>query len=172
MQNPSDIQHALANEARRGELRQQCASFQGTADALSSLIKNINSMLIDAQSQLAHSKDTLSAFEAGAGPGVTDDYGPKSKVTQMVEAEREAAKTAVVDFVKANPQCSEDDAAVIWNHAALASHPNFPLVLQDAHTFASLYRANLIAVGQIKGDSWEEQRDWIVATPKDTILAM
>jgi hypothetical protein len=167
----TDIQNALANEARRNELKIQVSSYQGQLNALASFIQRMSSMSNDLQQQLASAQSTLTAFEAGAGPGITDDFGPKSSITQMVEAERQAAKSAVVDYVKANPNCTEDDAAAQWATAGIASHPSFPMVLQDGKTMSALYRANLMSLNLITENTWAAQAAWIVATDKATIMA-
>jgi hypothetical protein len=105
------------------------------------------------------------------GAGVTDDFGQKSSITQMIESERGVAKSATTDYVKANISCSEDDAAAIWSTAGIASHLNFPTLIQEGHTMSALYRQNLVALNIITVNTWEAQRDWMVTTPKDTIMA-
>lgn len=171
MTNTVDIQSALANEARRGELRQRIASLKGGADATASLVSLLTTMNGDSALQLASAQAELSALEAGAGPGITDDFGPKSSVTVVLEGERLAAKAAVIDFVKANPTCALDAAAAVWHDAALASHASLAYVLQDGLAMEALYRSNLLVMEAITDDTWEAHRDWIVATPKDKILA-
>lgn len=172
MTTPADIQTALANEARRSELRQKIASLRGGVDATASLLQRISSLNTDQQMQLQDAVSTLAAFEAGAGPGVTDDFGPKSSVTQMIESERFAAMSAVITFVQANPACSEDDAAAQWATAGLASHPSFPMLIQDGQVISALYRANLLAEGVIAENTWAAFRDWVAATPSNIIMAM
>jgi hypothetical protein len=168
----TDVQTALANEARRQELRQKIAGLQGSMNATASLVQRLNSVNSDAQISLGAAQDELAALEAGAGPGITADYGPKSIITQLVESERFAAKSAAIDFIKANPECSEDDAANAWNAAALASHPDFPLVIQDALTLSKLYKANLVKANLIPDDTWESYRTFIVNTDKTVIETM
>jgi hypothetical protein len=168
----TDVQTALANEARRQELRQKIAGLQGSMNATSSAVQRLNSVNSDAQIQLAEAQGELAALETGAGPGITDDFGYKSIVTQLIEKERFAAKDAAVTYVKANPTCSEEDAAAQWNAAALASHPDFPMVIQDAMAMSKLYRSNLLAAGLIGEDSWEAHRQWILVTAADVIRTL
>jgi hypothetical protein len=168
----TDVQTALANEARRQELRQKIAGLQGSMNATASLVQRLNSVNSDAQISLASAQDELVALEAGAGPGITADYGPKSVITQLVEAERAAAKDAAIDYIKANPTCAEADAATAWNNAALASHTDFPVVIQDAITMSKLYKANLIKANLIPDDTWESYRTFIVNTDKSVIESM
>jgi hypothetical protein len=167
-----DIQMALANEARRQEKRLKIASLQGAMNATASAIQKLNSVNNDAQIMLSEAQAELAALEAGAGPGITADYGPKSIITQLVESERCGAKDAVIDFVKANPECTEEEAAEQWKIAALASHPDFPLVIQDALAMSKLYRMNLLAAGLITENTWEAQRQWILVTSMDVINAL
>jgi hypothetical protein len=172
MTTTADIQVALANEARRQEKRLKIAALQGAMNATASAVQKLNSVNSDAQIMLGEAQAELAALEAGAGPGITADFGPKSVVTQLVESERFAAKDAVIAFVKANPECTEEDAAAQWDTAALASHPEFPLVIQDARAMSKLYRSHLLAGGLITDDSWEAQRQWILTTSTDVIQAL
>jgi len=167
-----DVQTALANEARRGELKQKVAKLTGQAEATASLGQRITTINNDTLIQLDNARAELAALEAGAGPGVTADYGQKSIISQLLETERFAAKEAVIDYVKANPECSEDDADGVWEEAALASHPQFPLVLQDGLVFSALYRANLLAGGYIAENSWAAHRQFVLNTPKDVLVKM
>lgn len=162
----------MANEARRQELRQKIAGLKGTIDATASAVQKLNSVNSDNQILLTESQSELAALEAGAGPGITADFGPKSIVTQLIEQERFAAKSAAIDFIKSNPQCTEDEAAEVWNTAALNSHPDFPQVIQGALIMSALYRANLVKANLIPDNTWESHRTFIVNTAKDVIETM
>lgn len=168
----TDVQTALANEARRNELKTRIASLQGGANATASLVALLTSMNSDSAIQLGQAQGELAALEAGAGPGITADFGEKSSITQMIENERWAAKSAVIDFVKLNPTCAEEAADTVWNAAGVATHPDFPTCIQDGLVMSALYRGNLFSLGLIAEDTWEAHRDWIVATPKDTIMGL
>lgn len=172
MANNEEMQTYIANQARREELRISIARLVGSIDATASASQRLNSLNSDAQMILAGKQTELAALEAGAGPGVTADFGPKSGITQMIETERFAAKDAVVDYVKANPECSEEDAAEQWKAAALASHPGFPLVLQDGLVMSALYRSNLLKAGLIVEDTWAAHRQWILANAKAVIESL
>lgn len=168
----TDDQRNFANEARRGELRIKAAGLKSTMDATSSIAQRLNSMNSDTLVALQAVQSELAALEAGAGPGITADYGPKSIITQMVESERFAAKDAVIDYVKANPDCTEEDAAQAWDAAAIASHPDFPQVIQGALVMSALYRANLLRARIITEDTWAAHRTFIINTAKSTIESM
>lgn len=167
-----EMQIAFANEARRQELRQKAAALRGAVDATASAIQRLNSVNSDTQISLAAALEELTALEAGAGPGITADYGPKSIITQLVESERFAAKSATIDFVKTNPECTEDEAAQAWNEAALASHPEFRHVIQDGLVMSALYRANLVKGGKIPDTTWESHRAFILNTVKSTLESL
>lgn len=166
------IQVALANEARRQEVRQKIATLTGAANATASVVQRLNSINSDTLVELEAKRAELAALEAGAGPGVTADYGPKSTITQLIEMEREAAKSAAIDFVKANPDCVEWDADQAWDDAALASHPDFPHVIQPGAVMLTLYRTNMAAAGIIAENTWVAQRAWVLMTDKAKIMAM
>lgn len=170
--NTIDIQTALANESRRQELKQKIANLVGSINATAGAVQRLNSINSDNQIAYQAARDELDALETGAGPGITADYGPKSIITQMVELERFAAKDAVIDYVKANPECTEDDAAQAWDAAALASHPDFAQVIQPALVMSALYRANLVKASLIPDDTWESHRAFIINTAKTSIETM
>lgn len=165
-----DVQKALANEARKSAERQKIANFKGVMDTVSSLAEQLATLNNDTLLQMEESRKTLAALEAGAGPGITDDYGPKSAVTQMIEAERWAAKDAAIDFIQANPECAEADVVQAWETAALASHPAFTSVIQPGAVMLLLYRANMLEAKLIPDNTWESQRAWLLAHDKATIM--
>ena len=68
---------ALANEARRQTVKQAIAGLQARVDNASSLIGVINSTISDAQTTLTSKQQELAAIEAGAGPGVSGDWGSR-----------------------------------------------------------------------------------------------
>jgi hypothetical protein len=156
------VAKALANEARRNELRQKIAELRGKMSATGSMIQKLGSVNSDSGIMMTDYQAELAALEAGAGPGVTADFGLKSDTTQLIERERFAAKAAVVAFVHANPACSEADAVGAWQQAALASHPDFPMVIQDGAAMELLYRRNLLASSDIPDDTWEAHRNYIL----------
>jgi hypothetical protein len=168
----TDIQTALANEARRQELRAKIANLTGAIGATASVINKLSSVNSDTTVMLTEAKSQLTTLEAGAGPGITDDFGEKSTITQLLEAERAAAKSAAIDFVKGNPNATEDQAADAWNQAAIATHPYLQLPLQPGIAMGRLFRVNLLKMNLIASDTWEAQRAWILATSKDAILAI
>jgi len=69
------IQTALANEARRNELRCRVAQIQGEVTTGANLATIVSSSVGDAQRRLDAAKASLAALESGAGPGLTDDFG-------------------------------------------------------------------------------------------------
>lgn len=72
------VQTALANEARRNELRCKVAQLQGEVTTGANLATTISSTVGDAQRRLDAAKASLAALESGAGPGLTDDFGYKT----------------------------------------------------------------------------------------------
>lgn len=166
------IQTALANEARRQELRQKVATLRGASSASAAVTRALVALNADTSQQLSAAQAELLALEAGAGPGVTAEFGPKSPITQMLETERFAAKSAVIDYVKANPACTAAQAIEQWNAAAVASHPEFAGVLQSGEAMQALYAGRLAQMALITAATWEAHRGWIIATDKDTIMGL
>jgi hypothetical protein len=165
-----DIQTALANEARRQELKQKIARLQGQADATSSVINRLATVNGDTSIQLSEAVGQLAALDVGSGAGITADFGNKSTITQLLETERFAAKDATIDYIKANPACTEAEAAAAWDTAAVATHPYLPLTLQAAIPMGRLFQANLVKMNLIVENTWEAQRAWILANTKEVIL--
>lgn len=167
----ADIQTALANEARRTELRLRIATLAGGMDATSSAVQRLSALNGDSTRSMDAAQTMLTALEAGAGPGITVDFGWKSKITQFQEVEREAAKVSCIDFIKANPTCTEAAAAAAWNTGAAASSA-LNIVTQDGLAMGRLYRFNLFTSNGIAADTWDTFRAWVIATPRASILAL
>jgi len=168
----TDIQIALANEARRQALKLKAAMLNGKMGATAQAVSRLSVLNSDAERELTAINAELAALELGAGPGVTADFGEKSTVTQLLESERAAAKEACIDFVKANPTCTEQEAADAWDAAAVASHAAvLDLPIQSGLAMGRLYQKNLFAAALIVSPTWEEQRAWIIATPKEAIMS-
>lgn len=162
--DPSDIQHALANESRRQELRQKAAQLRGGLSATSSVMQRLTSINNDQLVELQRVTETLAAFESGSAPGVTEDFGSKSNTTRLLENEREAGNAAVALLCVSSPACTEDEAMQVWVEAAIASHAGFDHVLHDPVSLVMMYRNNLIADGLITENSWAAQRDWLATS--------
>lgn len=71
-------QTALANEARRIELKQKVAKMQGLVEAQASLATLLSVNCGDSSRRLQAAQNELTALEAGAGPGISDIYGAKA----------------------------------------------------------------------------------------------
>lgn len=166
-----EIQTALANEARRSELRLRLATLRGSMAATASVVQRLSGLNSDAAVSLADAAAELAALEAGAGPGITAEFGAKSMITQYQEVEREAAKSACIDFIQANPECAEEDAAAAWDAGAVASSP-LGIVTQSGLAMGRLYRFNLASQGGLPSDTWAAFRAWVVTTPKETIMGL
>lgn len=162
---------ALANEARRQELGKKVARLRGEADATASIASIASRTNTDALRRLQSAQDELAALEAGAGPGLTDEFGERSSVDLLLRTERFAGKAASVDYVKANPECAESDAIAAWDEAAKAA-TGLPLVIQGPGALGALYRQNLMQAGLIQEPTWEAQRAWILATPAETVMGL
>lgn len=124
---------------------------------------NVN--LQGARSILTSAKDALAVLLAQ----IKGPIGPYSSVDQLLQDERFAAKSASVDFIKANPDCAEADAIKVWTEAGIAATGLSALIV-PAESYAAIYRMNLVKMGLVKDTSWESQRDWIIKTDKSTIM--
>ena len=163
------IQTALANEARRQAAQTKVASLQASVATQGSLAQILSSQNGDTIRQLQAAQAELAAILAGAGAGLTSDFGAYSSVDQLLRIERFAGKSASVDFIKTNPTCAEADAITAWTTAALAATGLAALVV-PAENYATLYRTRLKSAGSVPDTTWESQRAWIVATDKNTIM--
>jgi hypothetical protein len=166
-------QNALANESRMQALRIKIAKLQGGMDASSLAMDKLSMINSDAAIQLTSLQQQLVTLESGSGPGISSNYGLKGTVTQMLEAERVAGLSAVIDLVVATPSTVRADAITAWNTAALASHPTVITVIQDGAPMLAYFSAAQFAAGIITADSFQKLRDWLIATPKaNAILYM
>jgi hypothetical protein len=92
---------ALANEARRQAAKQSIADLQGRIENASSLLAIISSTVTDAQRQLATKQTELFSLEAGAGPGVSDDWGNREAFVSAYIAKCQAAGLITADMLSA-----------------------------------------------------------------------
>jgi hypothetical protein len=94
------ITTALANEARRNELRCKVNRIQGEVTTGANLASTISSSVGDASRRLDQAKAELAALESGAGPGLTDDFGYKADhLVAFIEAA--VAAGLITDMVAA-----------------------------------------------------------------------
>ncbi len=167
------ISTALANEARRQELRLKVAALSGQQAANASLASSLSVQASDLEQRLASAKAQLATLEQGAGPGITDDFGEYSTLEQAMRVERFAGKAACIDYVKANPTCAEADALAAYKTAALAARPaDRQWLLIDPSSLRQEYSASLVKLGLIPDTTWASWAAWIVATDKATILGL
>lgn len=172
MNTKIEIQTALANEARRQELKFKISNLQGSANATAALQQRISALNADAARELIALQAELAALNAGAGSGITDDFGEKSSMTQLLENERRAGNSAVIDLIKSDQNATEDDATAAWEAAAAAVHQTPPdLPFQRGKYIGAAYRTRLAAAGVINADNWSEFSAWVYATDKETILS-
>lgn len=87
----ANTQIALANEARRIELKQKVAKLQGLAEAQSQFATLASTSCGDSGRRLQAALNELTALEAGAGPGLTDDFGLKADHLAAFLAQLEGA---------------------------------------------------------------------------------
>lgn len=119
-----------------------------------------------ARLQVTTSQQVQATVEALNG---LDSVGYYSSIDQVLRQERFAGKSASVDFIKANPTCTEQQALDAWQAAGLAA-TGLPALLQNHVLLAKLYQQNLLAGGYTSEATWEAQRAWIIATPKSVIM--
>jgi len=98
------IQTALANEARRTELKQKVAKMQGLVEAQANLATLLSSNCGDSQRRLQSAQNELTALEGGAGPGITDDFGYKADILAAFIAAAQAAGLVTDSTLIANLQ--------------------------------------------------------------------
>lgn len=164
-----DQMTVLANEAQRQAAALALAGVQGQMAALASAAQVIGSLSSDAAKQFATANAALQALQVGNGPGITSDFGPYSSIDQLLRTERFAGKSACIDFVKANPACTLDQAVQAWTTAAMAA-TGLPAPVVPPANYQGLYAANLHAAGLIPDTTWASQAAWIAATEKSVIM--
>lgn len=91
----------LANEARRRELQQKVARLQGTLEHGASLATMISTTNGDTQRMLQQAQAELAALEAGAGPGITDDFGHTQDILAAFITAAEQAGTITAETATA-----------------------------------------------------------------------
>lgn len=141
------------------------SATHGAITSAKTLLEDVLAKLNAAQGQNAATLSELSASLKAA----QSIYGEYSATDQILRTERFAGKAASIDYVKANPNCSEADAIAAWTTAALVATGRATL-FQDPGELGALYREQLVASGLIADPTWEAQRAWIAATDKDAVM--
>jgi hypothetical protein len=117
-----------------------------------------------AQYVLDQAKTELSAqIQAGQA-------GAYSSIDQALQKERFAGKAAVIDFLKANPGATEDQAVAAWTPAAIAA-TGLPACIVPPANYLDLFTSDLHNQGLIPDLTWGSLVAWVVATDKETIMA-
>jgi hypothetical protein len=92
---------ALANEARRVELKTATANLEGQVAAIASQSQILAQQAGDISRRLQTKKAELAALEAGAGPGITEDFGAREDILAAFIAQAEQAGTITADMAQA-----------------------------------------------------------------------
>lgn len=164
--------NALANEARRQELKTKEANLQGNADALASLAALLSQTLGDVQRRLVSVRAERAAQEAGAGPGITGAFGLRTDVDNFATEERTVGQAAAIDFIKANPDCPAEDAIGAWVAGVAAWLPEGALPTHSPAGLLALYTQVLLAGGRIPEGTWDHFRAFVAVTPRETLLGL
>lgn len=91
-------------------------------------------------------------------------YRVTSDTDERLLAERLAGQSAAIDYIKANPECTVEDAIAAWVVAAKTVRPDRTLLLQDPAGILEEYQGNM-GMG-----SWEEFRAAVVETEKSVLM--
>ena len=161
--------NAIAKERRLKDLQVAEARYKGRLEAIESRRFELDTQINQAQSDYIRAQGERVAVEEELGTVITDGFGPYSSIDTMLRRERFAGKEASVDYIKANPECAEADAELAWEKAGKLA-TGFASLLVPAASYSMLYRLNLVAAGLIAEATYEAQRAWIVATPKETVM--
>ena len=123
------------------------------------------------QQALYDAQVTLDQAQADlAAQVVAGNAGSYSSVDLMLQKERAAGKSAAIDYIKANPTCAEADAVNAWTPAAIAA-TGLPTPIVPPANYLDLFTADLLAQGLIPDQTFGSLVAWVVATPKDAIMA-
>ena len=100
------------------------------------------------------------------GPLFPASVGYVSQTDAAIMAMKAAMKPVLVDYLKANTTCTYEDTLVFLEATLGAQYRSLteaisPIYIQGAHQ-----------AGLIPEATFEAFRDWIVATPRETVLAI
>ena len=112
-------------------------------------------------------KNYNDAVAAGIQQGTV---GSISSVSSLLLAERNAGIQGAAEFIKANPEGTQEQVIEAWTTSAKAA-TNLPALLQDPNVLFMLYATNLQQMGAITDTTWASVLNWIIATPLEVILA-
>jgi hypothetical protein len=117
---------------------------------------------------------------SGAADGsIIEGYGKYSGLEQEAREERFAGKGAAIDFIVANPECTEEEAILAYSTAALAARPSDrQYILLNPASLLKEYRKNAVVLsGEGKlpmtvTDTWESFRTFLLLMPKEALMGM
>ena len=124
-----------------------------------------------AHQALTEAEAVLTQAQADLAAQVTaGSAGAYSSVDLMLQRERFAGKSAAIDWIKANPTGTEDQAVAAWTPAAIAA-TGLPAPIVPPGNYLDLFTADLAGQGLITEQTFAALAAWVVATDKNTIMA-
>lgn len=163
--NLSKLGVAQVNAGKAGARHTALVEARAVFDAA---FNQLAALQATAYSSMGAANNELLAV-ATASPVALPNVGEYSQIDTLLRAERFAGKSAAIDYIKANPTCTEGDAEGAWEAAALVV-TGLPALIVPVGNYSFLYKANLVKAGLIQSPTWEAQRDWIIATDKTVIM--
>jgi hypothetical protein len=166
------ILNALAAEVRKTDAQKAFLRAQERYDAVNELYKLLVIRQADAKRGLDTATTDLTTATTSA-PGLTDDFGQFSSVDQALRTERFAGKSAVIDYIKAFPNCTIEEAAAAYSEAALATRPEGQKVLlQNPQALFGFYASTAKTMAIIPDASWESFRAMVYNLAKEMLMGM
>jgi light-regulated signal transduction histidine kinase (bacteriophytochrome) len=166
------VLNALASEVRKTEAQKTFLRAQERFDVINDIYKLLVSRQGSARAALDSATTALTTATANA-PGLTDDFGQFSTMDQALRAERFAGKSAVIDFIKANPNCIIEEAVTAYSQAALATRPvDQQILLQVPQALFGFYASSANVMGVIQDASWASFRAMVYNLPKEMLMGL
>jgi len=122
--------------------------------------------------QRSAAADLLSAQQAlGSANPLT--VGVLSIIDTRSQTERAAGKAAAINFVKANPTCTEAQAIAAWTTGATSTFPpGCTMPVNNPAGLLEAYMNNAHAIGATPDTTWTSFVTLLINTPLATLLAM
>ena len=150
------------------DLTTSLALLNGRKEAFLAIRGHLNSLSSTLEANLsANAQEIATAVSALQGiAGVRQT----SSVDDYCLNERTIGQGAAIDFIKANPECSEEEALSAWLEAVTAA---IPVVTHDPKGLLKLYVGNMAGQMATPGDTaWEAFRAFVGMTDKSKLMGM
>jgi len=151
----------------------QLAQAQGAVAALQGATQPVADALKAIIALQTTAFQSLQSAQTSMGSANSLTVGILSIIDTRSQTERAAGKAAAINFVKANPTCTEAQAIAAWTTGATSTFPpGCTMPVNNPAGLLEAYMNNAHAIGATPDTTWASFVTLLINTPLATLLAM